>query len=597
MSGPGMTLCRPEHAARTVARATPGGTATSSQGVSSQGVSIPAGPTSGLRSESELAALAAALAGGAPLTAAEHAVAARALPPSPGCLDRTRAAIARGGDPLGDAFCRLRSAKARRTRGAIYTPQAIVDVMVDWAARRAAPARVVDPGAGSGRFILSAARAFPDAALAAVEIDPLAALVLRANASVLGAAHRLTVLVDDYRAVRLPGIDGATLFLGNPPYVRHHDIQREWKDWFADAAAAEGLKASKLAGLHIHFFLKTRSLARPGDYGAFITSAEWLDVNYGSAMRKLLTDGLGGTAVHALAPAAMPFADAATTGAITCFRIGHRVRNMRFRMVDRLSDLGSLEAGRKVARSRLDSTRRWSAFLRPAARAPQGSIELGEICRVHRGQVTGCNAVWIAGAYSGALPDSVLIPSVTRARELFDAAPDGLRTGGLRRVIDLPVDLDVFDEEKLGTIRRFLAWARERGAAASYIARNRRAWWAVGLRDPAPILATYMARRPPTFVRNTCGARHLNIAHGIYPRTALPAPVLDALAEWLSGNVSMSAGRTYAGGLTKFEPRELERLPIPPLEDLYERARELDGRRTGERRRGSQDVVPATASR
>ena len=46
-------------------------------------------------------------------------------------------------------------------------------------------------------------------------------------------------------------------------------------------------------------------------------------------------------------------------------------------------------------------------------------MELGEVCRVHRGQVTGCNAVWIAGAFSGALPNPVLIPTVTKARELF----------------------------------------------------------------------------------------------------------------------------------------------------------------------------------
>ena len=100
-------------------------------------------------------------------------------------------------------------------------------------------------------------------------------------------------------------------------------------------------------------------------------------------------------------------------------------------------------------------------------------------------------------------------------------------------------------------------------ADKSYIAGNRRAWWAVELRDPAPLLCTYMARRPPAFVRNPCGARHLNIAHGIYPREPLAAGTLDALANWLQQNVCTSAGRTYAGGLTKFEPREIERILIP----------------------------------
>ena len=450
--------------------------------------------------------------------------------------------------------------------------------MVRWGAGEDAAKRVVDPGAGSGRFLIAAGRAFRDAELVAVEIDPLAALVLRANATIAGMADRLILHLGDYRRVHLREIGGRTLFIGNPPYVRHHDIPAYWKDWLASAAAALGFKASKLAGLHVHFFLKTCALARTGDYGAFITSSEWLDVNYGELLRKLLSNRLGGTFLHVIAPSSMPFADAATTGAITCFRVGHHAESMRLRMVATLADLGDLRAGRPVSRSRLDTTRRWSSLLRSSAHAPRpsGHMSLGELCRVHRGQVTGCNAVWIAGACDNALPASVLIPAVTKARELFDAAPLLSCTAKLRRVIDLPADLGELDEDELRQVRRFLAWAKRRGADSSYIARHRRAWWAVALRAPAPILCTYMARRPPAFVRNPCGARHLNIAHGIYPLEPMPAPVLDALSAWLQDTVCVSSGRTYAGGLTKFEPKEIERISIPSLGQLYERAEELD---------------------
>ena len=109
----------------------------------------------------------------------------------------------------------------------------------------------------------------------------------------------------------------------------------------------------------------------------------------------------------------------------------------------------------------------------------------------------------------------------------------------------------------------FLASAALAGGADSYIARHRRPWWRVGLAGPAPILASYMARRPPAFVRNVAAVRHLNIAHGLYPREPLPGALLDRLAAHLSGSVALGQGRTYAGGLTKFEPGEMERLPVP----------------------------------
>src|SRR5207244_11429585 len=80
---------------------------------------------------------------------------------------------------------------------------------------------------------------------------------------------------------------------------------------------------------------------------------------------------------------------------------------------------------------------------------------------------------------------------------------------------------------------------------------------------PGPSLAAYMARRPPAFVRNLAGARHVNIAHGLYPREPLPSAALDGLAAYLRRSVTPAQGRTYSGGLTKFEPGEMERLPVP----------------------------------
>ena len=489
--------------------------------------------------------------------------------PSLETLESVRRSIRTGEDPLGVEFCRVRPPGARRRVGAVYTPRSIVEEMVRWAADAGTPARVVDPGAGSGRFLLAAGRAFPDAELVAVELDPLAALVIRANAQVLGMADRLAVQVADYRSISLPAIKGSTLFIGNPPYVRHHDVEPDSKEWFALSASELGLRASKLAGAHVHFFLKTRQLARRGDYGAFITSAEWLDVNYGVTVRDLLVDGLGGVSVQAIAPTAMPFPDATTTGVIACFRVDRSTDSMMFRSIEKVSGLAGLSTGHPVTLSRLKTEPRWSNFTRNSIRSrPRNYVELGEICRVHRGQVTGCNAVWISGEHTPRLPNVYLKPCVTKARELIAATPRLQSATGLRRVVDLPIDLDELGLHDRQRVQEFLQWAAAMGAANSYIAKNRRAWWAVGLKQPAPILCTYMARRPPTFVRNECASYHLNIAHGIYPREELDLHVLDSLSKWLQANVCVSDGRTYAGGLTKFEPRELERVLVPPLGEL-----------------------------
>lgn len=522
-----------------------------------------------LGSEAEL--LGAALALGAKCvagwSAAEAALVRRTQPPRPpdDHLDAIRRAIVAGRDPLGEAFTSLRSPVLRRPHGATYTPEQIVEPMLDWAARAGAPSRVVDPGTGSGRFAVAAGRRFPDAWIVGIEIDPLAATLARAHLAAAGLARRSQILLIDYRDYRPPRLDGQTLYVGNPPYVRHHQIAREWKAWLSSSAHARGHRASQLAGLHVHFFLATVLHASPADYGAFVTSAEWLDVNYGALVRDLVLDGLGGHSIHILDPAAVPFDDAATTAAITCFHIGEAPRTVRLRRVDRVEQLGQLDGGRPISRARLVRSPRWTPLTRRSVPIPAGYVQLGELCRVHRGAVTGANRVWILPAGTSALPESVLFPSVTRARELFAAADALTDATGLRVVAGLPADLNALDPADRASVEAFLLDAERRGAAGGYIATHRNPWWSVALRAPAPILATYMARRPPVFVRNIVEARHVNIAHGIYPREPMSNAALDALAAHLRSTVTLGEGRTYAGGLTKFEPKEMERLPVPAL--------------------------------
>ncbi|UNU11462.1 Eco57I restriction-modification methylase domain-containing protein [Xanthomonas translucens] len=484
-------------------------------------------------------------------------------------IDTIRKAIARGADPLGEAFYSIRSATERRAAGAVYTPAPIVRSMMTWLAAQGSPARIVDPGAGSGRFILAAGEAFRDAQLVAVEMDPLAALMLRANLSARGWTDRATVMVKDYREVKLPRCAGITAFIGNPPYVRHHDIGEAWKAWYASNFAGYGIKASALAGLHLHFFLQTRLLAKAGDVGAFITSAEWMDVNYGSALRRLLLDELGGIALHVLEPTVEAFPGTATTAAIACFRVGETARPVRVRFIGELTNLNGLTKGTDIPREQLQAASRWSIIVRPSAPAMAGDIELGELFRVHRGQVTGANGIWIAGEHAQGLPDRVKMPAVTKARDLIQAGAHLNSAEVLRRVIDLPTDLDDFTKEERRRISSFLSWAKLHGADQSYIAQHRRAWWSVGLKAPAPILCTYMARRPPQFTLNACDARHINIAHGLYPREPLAPGIVASLVTWLNKNINTGSGRTYAGGLTKFEPKEIERLRIPSLENLH----------------------------
>lgn len=514
--------------------------------------------------ETSLISLAVAL--GAPevpgLSPEEKALAAKAEAVSPIELREYRDQIRDGLDPLGEVIIEQRSAEARRGIGATYTPRTVVDAMLAWAFDQPRPDHIVDPGVGSARFLCAAGRTFRKAQLIGAEIDPLAALVARANLAANGLASRARIDLSDYRQ-NMDARSGRTLFLGNPPYVRHHQIDPKWKQWLTAEASRLRLKASQLAGLHVHFYLATALRAAPGDHGAFITAAEWMDVNYGKLVRDLFLGKLGGQSIVVIEPTARAFPDAATTAAITTFHVASRAKSIRVRRVKRLAELEDLSGGRFVRRERLETENRWSRLTHAGRECPEGYVELGEICRVHRGSVTGANDTWIAGDHARDVPERFLYRSVTKAREIIAAGMVLADASTLRSVVDLPESLDELEPDELLAVERFLKIAMEQGADKGYIAAHRKAWWSVGLRAAAPMLATYMARRPPTFVRNLAGARHLNIAHGLYPREPLSEQQMTRLVEYLSTGVRIIDGRTYSGGLTKFEPGEMERLFVP----------------------------------
>ena len=464
-------------------------------------------------------------------------------------------------DALGEAYCLANDAQTRRAEGITLTPAWLVERMLDEVAGDGFET-IVDCGAGTGRFAIAAARRFPAARVVAVEQNPELARLLRQRLREYGWLGRVTVIEGDFRSATIP-TSGRTLFLGNPPYVRHHDIGAPWKAWYAQRMAGSGIKASKLAGLHVHFMLRAAELMRAGDALCFVTSAEWLDNGYGCAPRALLS-GNSSLAVTGLwvADSAQPvFADALVSSVVVRADRGGAAQRVRTGVI---AD-ETLQTLHDVSLARIAASDRWSAWCRPTLTLASAGIELGELFRITRGQVTGLNAAWVLGRDHDDLPRTLSVASVTRAKELIDdvvASRAGVEQ--LRRVVSLPADLDTVPDAHRDAVARFLQRATAMGADQTYIARHRTPWHVVAMREPPAVFVSYMGRRPPVFRANPWRASFINIAHGMYPRQPLSAATLARLLHHLNSATDLHAGRMYGGGMAKFEPGDIARLRVPP---------------------------------
>jgi len=497
-----------------------------------------------------------------------------APPADPNIVDAIRADILQGGDPLGDAMCVVRSAKTRRAIGQTLTPNEIVEFMVRKAAKAGEFTVIVDPGIGSGRFLRRAAAMFPTARLIGIDADPLSILISQATLDVLGLAHRTQLLFGDYRNADLPSDRGRTLFIGNPPYVRHHDINSSWKDWYAEASRELGADgASKLAGLHLHFFVRTGQLIKKEDLGMFVAAAEWLDASYGETLRVLLRSRLGGIDITNIAAASEPFPGTQATAAIVSFSPRDEVHAISFSQARSTSDLDAAsENAIAVPRSSL-AARKWSKLSSPIS-TPQDKLSprIGDYFKVSRGQVTGCNKVFVVGPGTPKLPERFKVPCVTGAEDLFGAADHyncclDDRTK-LKRAVLLPADFSELEGDEFDMVRAFIDWAENQGAHQTFTAKTRKPWWRIPFHDPPPIIVTYMARRPPVFIRNLAGARLLNIAHGLRPKAVMEEEQIDDFVVRLNKASGQATGRTYAGGLVKFEPSDIADIEFMAAADL-----------------------------
>ncbi len=513
---------------------------------------------------------------GGPLSADEKAL--LALPgASPWARQELAEQIQAGADPLGDAFCLARDAVSRRERGAFYTPEPIVAAMVAWLLG-SQPARVVDAGCGSGRFAVEVARRRPDVAVVAADLDPVATLMCRAALAAVGAS-RADVRHADYTTAELPPVSGRTAFISNPPYVRHHGLTAAQKRWGKEAGERVGIRVSGLAGLHVYFMLATLLQARPGDTGCYITSAEWLDVGYGSALRDAFVDGLGGLSLHLLDRRSETFGDAMSTALVSCFQVGTKTPSVTLvPTVGELTLAGEPPETVRRTRVELAHAKRWSGLFWAEHRSSDCQlVPLGQVVRVSRGAVTGANEYFVMDRPTAAERDLLAWtrPALTRATEVLTSGGVVRNTPGRMLLLDPDPETEL-DAPQCRALRRYLEAGEQRAISQRYVCSHRSPWWRVAAKAP-PIVATYMARQAPAFALNADGLATVNVIHGLFPHQILSQQQLAGLVGYLNRHRDsmMGAGRTYQGGLVKFEPSELEALRVPPPDQLADHAGEI----------------------
>jgi adenine-specific DNA-methyltransferase len=451
-----------------------------------------------------------------------------------------------------------------------------------WQGRPAAAA-FLDPAIGTGSFYSALRQVFPPETIAdacGVEIDPAFADA----AQRLWAGSGLRVIPGDFTT--LSPDRAYHLILTNPPYVRHHHLERADKERLKALVADRfHLDISGLAGLYAHFLLLCDAWMAPDGLAIWLIPSEFMDVNYGAAVKTYLTDHVTLLHVHRYCPSDVQFCDALVTSAIVVFEKAapppdHQVR---------LSFGGPITgpgASETVALEALRQARKWTGLARGPALDAEASHTLGDFFSIKRGLATGANAFFILErqeAIRKGIPAEFLRPILPNSKHLPNAMIEA-ESDGYPRLEKPLVIIDCDLPEPVIQTRHPEFWAyleqgKAQGIPSGYLASRRTPWYSQEKRDPAPFLCTYMGREksngnPFRFFWNQSRATAANVYLLLYPKGEMKAalaarpdlyPIVFSHLQSLTGEHLIKEGRVYGGGLHKMEPKELANLPADGL--------------------------------
>jgi adenine-specific DNA-methyltransferase len=477
----------------------------------------------------------------------------------------------------------------RRNRGEFFTPPTIARVMADWTLRTGHE-RVLDPCTGPGNLLFAAYKRLlslgsqkPSKQLCGVELSLLAPTF--ASLALAPASDRPRINQVDFLNAFRSRRGSFDAIIANPPYSRHQSLDLKYKEEISELTdRIFGVRTSRRAGIHLHFFARSLDLLRDGGRLAFLIPRELLDGQYGASLRAHILRSSRLRALVLLDSAVSAFDGVLTTSAITLLERGTPDRRfVRVVSVRTLPSAQDLMAAITCTRQQnyswgeslnaeyhgLENTTQWSTVVaaNDLSIGKDNLVPLGELATSKRGVATGANRFFLissAEASAAGLRARSLRPAIGRAR-----LSKGLQI--TRRDFERWVKNGerVWLVDIRGTPSRkelqYLQTGIRLRLCDRFLCRSRKRWYTMERREPPPILVTYMARTEPRFLRNTARLVPLNVFHGLYPKSLNRAQI-SRLLKCLNADDFRSrltrAARSYSGGLLKIEPRELLAIPI-----------------------------------
>ncbi|WP_337995944.1 Eco57I restriction-modification methylase domain-containing protein [Oleispirillum naphthae] len=397
----------------------------------------------------------------------------------------------------------------------------------------------------------------------------------------------------DYRmgdfTTQEPG-ERANLVICNPPYVRHHHMTKEKKISLQDASEHTfGVRVAGLAGLYTYFLALSHAWMAENGIAAWLVPSEFMDVNYGRAVKKYLLGKVTLLRIHRFEPHDAQFNDALVSSSVIWFRNAPPppTHHVEFTFGGTLADA---RVRKMIADTDLADEPKWTHYPVSGVRIQRSGARIGDFFKIHRGIATGDNKFFLLTAEQASargIPAQFLRPILPSPRYLKDSEIPA-ETDGTPKIEKPLFLLDCRLPPEEVAARHPALWAYLSSGiprvSNRYLCAHRSPWYRQENRPPAPILCTYMGRSggkngkaPFQMILNHSKAIAANVYLMLYPKPSLQSAIderpelLHKVWQFLQTvrlEEMLDEGRVYGGGLHKMEPKELANVGAGEIAEL-----------------------------
>ncbi|MDZ7879536.1 MAG: Eco57I restriction-modification methylase domain-containing protein [Saprospiraceae bacterium] len=464
------------------------------------------------------------------------------------------------------------SVEHRKKFAQFFTPFPIADLMAKWILGNNNLKTVLEPAYGLGVFSRAILNHKENIDIKGFEID---AIIFDNAQQYFDDVENVNLFLQDYMYNDWQNkYDG---IICNPPYFKFHDYDN--KNILKEIETKLKCKLNGFTNLYTLFLLKSIHQLSENGRCAYIIPSEFLNSDYRKLIKTYLIKSKVLRHIIVIDFEENVFDDALTTASIIFCANDNLTDKVQFSNIQSLQDLSKIEdiianypnfsdAKQIYNFSELNPEIKWKAYYQK-----QNSIKFKNLvpfstyAKVVRGIATGSNEYFTfnlskAKAYS--IENQYLLPCICSAKDAKTAFFTTQDFEDLRKN-DKAIFLFNAQNSTDKNVNAYIEKGEIDEVNKRFLTANRKPWFTLENRKPAPIWVSVFNRTGLRFIRNEANISNLTSYHCIYPKqTSLFSEInMDLLFAYLLTDTAKQIfednSRQYGNGLQKFEPNDLNK--------------------------------------